>query len=110
MSARGASADSDRRWLAGALAVIVAFMASEVAVVVIAGSLLLLCDATHVLTDMASIALALFAIRLAPHPASGEAPTEWNRVEILSAQTSELTLLLLRAVWAMRRSRGLTGR
>jgi len=93
-----ASGDSDRRWLAGALAVIVAFMAGEVVVGVVAGSLALLSDAAHMLTDAASIALALWAIRLAIRPAAGRMTYGWKRVEILSAQANGITLLLL-AAW-----------
>jgi cobalt-zinc-cadmium efflux system protein len=93
-----ASADSDQRWLTGALAVIVAFMAGEVVVGVVASSLALLSDAAHMLTDAASIALALWAIRLAARPAAGRMTYGWKRVEILSAQANGLTLLLL-AAW-----------
>lgn len=90
-----ASPDSDRRWLAGALAVIVAFLLGEVVVGVLAGSLALLSDAAHMLTDAASIALALWAIRLAARPATGRMTFGWKRVEILSAQANGLTLLVL---------------
>ncbi|WP_114755515.1 cation diffusion facilitator family transporter [Nocardia pseudobrasiliensis] len=93
-----ATADSDRRWLAGALAVIAAFMVGEVTVGLLARSLALLSDAAHMLTDAASIVLALWAIRLAARPAAGRMTFGWKRVEILSAQANGLTLLLL-AVW-----------
>ncbi|MFF0487878.1 cation diffusion facilitator family transporter [Nocardia sp. NPDC004068] len=93
-----ATPDSDRRWLAGALGLIVAFLLGEVTVGIVAGSLALLSDAAHMLTDAASIALALWAIRLAARPASGRMTFGWKRVEILSAQANGLTLLLL-AVW-----------
>ncbi|WP_052955285.1 cation diffusion facilitator family transporter [Mycobacterium nebraskense] len=93
-----ASAESDRRWLGAALAVIAAFMVGEVFVGLIAGSLALLSDAAHMLTDAASIALALWAIRLAGRPAAGRMTYGWRRVEILSAQANGVTLLLL-AAW-----------
>ncbi|WP_067664888.1 cation diffusion facilitator family transporter [Nocardia miyunensis] len=93
-----ANSDSDRRWLAGALAVIAAFMLAEVAVGIAAGSLALLSDAAHMLTDAASIALALWAIRLAARPAAGRMTFGWKRVEILSAQANGITLLLL-SLW-----------
>ncbi|KAA1432070.1 cation diffusion facilitator family transporter [Mycolicibacter arupensis] len=92
-----ASADSDRRWLAGALAVITVFMLGEVTVGVIAGSLALLSDAAHMLTDAASIVVALWAIRLAARPAAGRMTYGWKRVEILSAQANGVTLLVLPA-------------
>ncbi len=92
------SADSDRRWLIGALLVIVAYMIGEVAVGVIASSLALISDAAHMLTDAGSIALALYTIRLAARPASGFMTYGWKRAEIVSAQVNGLTLVLL-AVW-----------
>ncbi|MEV0333487.1 cation diffusion facilitator family transporter [Nocardia sp. NPDC050717] len=92
------SADSDRRWLAGALAVIVTFLIGEVIVGIVADSLALLSDAAHMTTDAASIVLALLAIRLAARPATGRMTFGWKRVEILSAQANGLTLLLL-AAW-----------
>ncbi|CPT79202.1 Cadmium%2C cobalt and zinc/H [Mycobacteroides abscessus] len=96
--AHGASADADRRWLTGALVVIVAFMLGEVVVGVMASSLALISDAAHMLTDAASIVLALRAIRLAARPAAGQMTHGWKRVEILSTQANGLTLLLL-AAW-----------
>ncbi|WP_234995947.1 cation diffusion facilitator family transporter [Streptoalloteichus hindustanus] len=89
------SADADRRWLRGALLLIVAFMAGEVVVGVMAQSLALISDAAHMFTDAASIALALWAIRLAARPASGRMTFGWKRAEILSAQVNGATLLLL---------------
>lgn len=93
----GVSADTDRRWLATALALITAFMAVEVVVGVIAGSLALLSDAAHMLTDAASIVLSLIAMRLAARPARGGFTYGLKRAEILSAQANGLTLLLLGA-------------
>jgi cobalt-zinc-cadmium efflux system protein len=92
------SADADRRYLGGALALIVAFLITEVAVGLIAGSLALISDAGHMLTDAASIVLALIAIRLSAKPAQGRWTYGYKRAEILSAQANGLTLLLL-AVW-----------
>ncbi|HJT03439.1 MAG TPA: cation diffusion facilitator family transporter [Pseudonocardiaceae bacterium] len=95
--AHGVSADTDRRWLCIALGLIVAFMFVEVTVGVIAHSLALISDAGHMLTDAASIVLALLAIRLAARPARGLYTYGLKRVEILSAQANGLTLLLLTA-------------
>ncbi|MEC4019155.1 cation diffusion facilitator family transporter [Streptomyces sp. H27-D2] len=95
--AHGVSVDADRRWLAIALALITSFMAVEVVVGLIAGSLALLSDAAHMLTDAASIVLALIAMRLAARPARGGFTYGLKRAEILSAQANGLTLLLLGA-------------
>lgn len=89
---------ADRRWLGAALALIVAFMAVEFVVGLLSGSLALISDAAHMLTDAAAIALALVAIRLAARPASGGYTYGLKRAEILSAQANGITLLLL-AAW-----------
>lgn len=93
----GVSAGTDRRWLAIALTLITAFMAVEVVVGVLAGSLALISDAAHMLTDAASIVLSLIAMRLAARPARGGFTYGLKRAEILSAQANGLTLLLLGA-------------
>ncbi len=93
----GMSADADRKWLTLALILIVGFMAIEVVVGVVAGSLALITDAGHMLTDAASIVLALMAIRLAARPARGDYTYGLKRAEILSAQANGITLLLLAA-------------
>src|SRR4051794_13327527 len=89
---------ADRRWLAAALALILTFMAVEFVVGLVAGSLALISDAAHMLTDAAAIALALVAIRLAARPAQGGYTYGLRRAEILSAQANGITLLLL-AAW-----------
>jgi len=97
----GASTDGggqDARYLRAALALIVAFMAVEVVIGLLASSLALLTDAGHMLTDAAAIALALVAARLAARPAGGNLTFGLRRVEILSAQANGLTLWAL-AAW-----------
>ncbi|MFF7176780.1 cation diffusion facilitator family transporter [Streptomyces pseudovenezuelae] len=93
----GVSPDADRRWLAIALTLITAFMAVEVVIGVVAQSLALISDAAHMLTDAASIVLALIAMRLAARPAKGGFTYGLKRAEILSAQANGLSLLLLGA-------------
>ena len=73
-------------------------MAVEFVVGLMAGSLALISDAAHMLTDAAAIALALVAIRLAARPAQGGYTYGLRRAEILSAQANGITLLLL-AAW-----------
>jgi cobalt-zinc-cadmium efflux system protein len=91
------SVDADRRRLGGALALIAAFMAVEVTAGVLAHSLALLSDAGHMLTDAATIALSLVALRLAARPPSGALTFGLRRVEILSALANGVTLLILAA-------------
>ena len=91
-------ADRSRLWLA--LALILGLMAVEVVAGIVAGSLALLSDAAHMLTDAAAIALALFAARLAERPPRGGYTYGLRRAEILSAQANGATLLALAAVIA----------
>lgn len=93
----GVSADADRKWLTIALILIGGFMAIEVVIGIIAQSLALISDAGHMLTDAASIVLALIAIRLSSRPARGSYTFGLKRAEILSAQANGVTLFLLAA-------------
>jgi cobalt-zinc-cadmium efflux system protein len=90
--------EADERRLAGALALIVAFMAAEVVAGILASSLALISDAGHMLTDAVAIALALAALRLAQRPPAGSFTYGLQRAEILSAQVNGITLLLLGAL------------
>jgi cobalt-zinc-cadmium efflux system protein len=92
------TAGADRRWLAAALGLIIAFMVGEVVVALAAHSLALLSDAAHMLTDAGALALALVALRLASRPPKGGFTYGLRRAEILSAQANGITLLLL-AAW-----------
>jgi cobalt-zinc-cadmium efflux system protein len=96
----GVSLHADRRWLSLALALIATFMAAEVVVGLVAGSLALLSDAAHMLTDAGSIVLALVAMRLAARPPKGGYTYGLKRAEILSAQANGLTMLILAAFLA----------
>jgi cobalt-zinc-cadmium efflux system protein len=91
------SADADAKRLGAALALILTFMAAEVVAGIVAGSLALLSDAAHMLTDAVAIALALVALRLAQRPASGSFTYGLRRAEVLSAAVNGVTLLLLGA-------------
>lgn len=93
--------DSDRGALRLALGLIAAFMLVEVVAGVIAGSLALLSDAAHMLTDAGALALALVAARLAARPAAGAFTFGLKRAEILSAQVNGGALGALGAVIAV---------
>jgi cobalt-zinc-cadmium efflux system protein len=83
------------RPLAIALALIVAFMAVEVVLGVVAHSLALLSDAAHMLVDAAALGLSVWAARLALRPAGGRMTFGFRRAEILAAQANAITLLVL---------------
>ena len=95
------SPDADRGRLATALALILGFMAAEVVAGIVSGSLALLSDAAHMLTDAGSIALALAAARLAARPPTAAFTFGLGRAEILSAQVNGATLLVLAGVIAV---------
>jgi cobalt-zinc-cadmium efflux system protein len=91
----GVGAETETRPLAVALALIVAFMAVEVALGIVAHSLALLSDAAHMLVDAAALGLSVWAARLARRPPGGGMTFGLRRAEILSAQANGLTLLVL---------------
>jgi cobalt-zinc-cadmium efflux system protein len=91
-------AAANRRALAIALALIVGLLLGELAFGILAGSLALLADAGHMLTDAAALAFALAAAALAGRPAHGRWTFGFQRLEILAAQVNGITLLLA-AVW-----------
>jgi cobalt-zinc-cadmium efflux system protein len=97
----GVSPDADRGRLAAALALILGFMAAEVVAGIVSGSLALLSDAAHMLTDAGSIALALGAARLAARPPTAAFTFGLGRAEIISAQVNGATLLVLAGVIAV---------
>lgn len=90
--------DADRRWLLGALGVVVVFMGVEIVAGLLAHSLALLADAGHMLTDAAALLLAVIASRLAQRPARGAYTYGFARVDALSGQANGITLVLL-ALW-----------
>jgi cobalt-zinc-cadmium efflux system protein len=70
-------------------------MVGEVVVGIVAHSLALLSDAAHMLTDASALGLSLVVIRLVARPARGDLTFGLKRTEILSAQASGFTLLVL---------------
>jgi cobalt-zinc-cadmium efflux system protein len=87
-----------RRSLALALALIVGLLVAEVIVGIVAGSLALLADAGHMLTDAAALALALVAAAVAQRPPGGSWTFGFRRVEILAALANGITLALV-GIW-----------
>jgi cobalt-zinc-cadmium efflux system protein len=78
-----------------ALGLTTAFMAAEIIGGLLTGSLALLADAAHMLTDAGGLALALIAIRFAERPATPQRTYGYVRLEILSALANAVVLLLL---------------
>ncbi len=91
----GARLERDRRPLWGALAVTAAFLVVEAAGAYFTGSLALLADAGHMLSDVGALALALFAFTIAARPATPERTYGYYRVEVLAALVNAVLLVLI---------------
>lgn len=91
----GSAAGRHRNRLAWALALTLTYMTAEVVGGLITGSLALLADAAHMMTDAGGLLLALFAIRFAERPATPQKTYGYLRAEILSALLNAVVLLLL---------------
>jgi len=89
---------ADRRPLALALVLIVGLMAGEIVFGVVAGSLALMADAGHMLTDAAALGLALAAASFAGRPARGRWTFGFRRLEILAAHVNGITLVVVGVV------------
>jgi cobalt-zinc-cadmium efflux system protein len=87
-----------KRALAVALGLIVALMAAEIVFGAVAGSLALLADAGHMLTDAAALALALVAAAFAARPARGRWTFGFRRLEILAAHANGIALVVVGVV------------
>jgi cobalt-zinc-cadmium efflux system protein len=83
----------DRRRLLLVLAVTSSVVVVEAAGAWVSGSLALLADAGHMLTDAAGILIALSASLIAGRPASPRRTFGYHRVEILAAVANALVLL-----------------
>lgn len=70
-------------------------MIAEVVGGVISGSLALLADAGHMLSDVAAVALSLFAIWIAHRPAPPQKTFGYHRAEILAALANGVSLTVV---------------
>ncbi len=88
----------DRRRLILGLALLLAFMVAEVVAGVASGSLALLSDAGHMITDAGALGLSLVVIGLAARPPGGGLTYGLKRTEILSGLASGIALLVIAAL------------
>lgn len=91
------SADARKR-VAFAAVLTFLFMIAEVVGGVISGSLALLADAAHMLTDAGSLGLAWLGFKLAERPIDDRRSFGWARFKILAAFVNGIALLVL-AAW-----------
>jgi cobalt-zinc-cadmium efflux system protein len=73
-------------------------MAAEVVAGLVSGSLALLSDAGHMLTDAGALALSLIVIRLAARPPEGGLTYGLKRAEVLSGLANAVTLVVIAAL------------
>jgi cobalt-zinc-cadmium efflux system protein len=90
--------ETSRRALATALAVTAGYTVVEVVGGLLTGSLALLADAVHMLSDNVALALALGAVWLAGRPATPERTYGFKRAEVLVALANGVALVAL-AIW-----------
>jgi cobalt-zinc-cadmium efflux system protein len=79
--------------LAITLALVFLYMGIEVVAGLLSGSLALLADAGHMLSDAGALALTLFAIKFARRPATPKQTYGYYRAEILAAFVNGATLV-----------------
>jgi len=87
-----------RRALGWALGVNTALLVVEVAGGIVFGSLALLADAAHLVSDVAGLGIALGALALTACPVSARHSFGFARAEVMAAQVSAL-LLLAAGAW-----------
>ena len=78
-----------------ALGLTATYMFAEIVGGLVTGSLALLADAAHMMTDVGGLALALLAINFAAREATPQRTYGYLRMEVLSALTNAVVLLLL---------------
>jgi cobalt-zinc-cadmium efflux system protein len=96
-SAHGSSANNRRRLLVAAI-LTCGFMVAEFAGGLLTGSLALLADAGHMLTDSVALVLAYLAYRMSERPGTSRMTYGFDRLKILVAYTNGLTVLGI-ALW-----------
>ncbi|MGI8887005.1 MAG: cation diffusion facilitator family transporter [Gaiellaceae bacterium] len=87
-----------RRALALALGITALYTVVEVVGGLATGSLALLADAVHMLSDNVALALALFAVWLADRPTTPERTYGYKRAEVLAALANGVALVAL-SIW-----------
>jgi cobalt-zinc-cadmium efflux system protein len=95
-----ATTSARKKALVLALALTLGYTVVEVVAGVFTGSLALLADAGHMVSDNVSLALALWAIWLAAKPATPQRSFGFKRAEVLAALANGVVLVAV-AVWVI---------
>ena len=96
----GSYRGADRKALLIAALLTGGFMIAEAVGGVVTGSLALLADAGHMLSDSFSLFLALFAVSIAARPATAKRTFGYKRAEILAALVNGVLLVLV-SLWVV---------
>ena len=94
----GLSTAADQRYVAIAIALLSGFLLVELIAGILSGSLALLADAGHMVTDIAALGASLWALRLATRPTTETLTFGLHRAEVLSAAVNGITLVVVAAV------------
>src|SRR5262249_12044797 len=78
-----------------ALAITLMFLLVDIVGAYVSNSLALLADAAHMLTDVAAISLAIFAMWLASRPTRPERTFGYLRAEVLAALVNSVALIVI---------------
>jgi len=95
--AHGTATQLDERRLATAFVIIVVFMVVEVGGGVLAGSLALLADAGHMLSDVLALGMSWAALRIGRRPADRRRSYGYRRLEVLVAFANGCALFVVTA-------------
>ena len=88
------------------MALVLLYLGIEVLGGFLSGSLALLADAGHMLSDAAALGLTLFALKFARRPATTTRTYGYYRAEILAALANGATLVGLPSSFSWRQSAG----
>jgi cobalt-zinc-cadmium efflux system protein len=91
--AHGTTGGTHRRPLVVALCITSVILLAEVVGAIVTGSLALLIDAAHMLTDAGGLAMALVAANLATRPTTSKRTWGFARAEVLAATGQAVVLL-----------------
>lgn len=97
-----------RRALTFTLVLTSLYVVAEVVGGILTGSLALIADAAHMLSDSVSLAVALFAVWLASRPATLERTFGYKRAEILAALFNGVSLVVV-SLWIFYEAAGRIG-
>ncbi len=104
----GAATAANERRIFWVMCITAGFMVVEAGGGLMAGSLALLADAGHMLTDAAALALAWFAFRLGRRPADTQRSFGYHRAQVLAAFVNGSVLIVVVIGIAIEAARRLT--